>query len=97
MPGVSFLLPIEFDLAAAFLFALTGVWLAARRGHHTFRAPPPPVVAGAPRAVLAGCALFVALSDYYGLNTNYAAWIAAGCTLALRLLALRFRWSTRAL
>jgi uncharacterized membrane protein YeiH len=33
LPGVSFLLPIEFDLAATFLFALTGVWLASRRGY----------------------------------------------------------------
>ena len=33
MPGVSFLLPIEFDLAAVFLFALTGVWAATRRGY----------------------------------------------------------------
>jgi uncharacterized membrane protein YeiH len=33
MPGVSFLLPIWFDLAAVFLFALTGVWAAARRGY----------------------------------------------------------------
>ena len=33
MPGVSFLLPIWFDLAAVFLFALTGVWVATRRGY----------------------------------------------------------------
>jgi uncharacterized membrane protein YeiH len=33
MPGVSFLLPIWFDLAAVFLFALTGVWAATRRGY----------------------------------------------------------------
>lgn len=33
MPGVSFQLPIEFDLAAVFLFALTGVWAAAHRGY----------------------------------------------------------------
>lgn len=33
MPGVPFLLPIEFDLAAVFLFALTGVWAATRRGY----------------------------------------------------------------
>ena len=33
MPGVSFQLPIEFDLAAVFLFALTGVWAATRRGY----------------------------------------------------------------
>ena len=33
MPGVSFLLPIWFDVAAVFLFALTGVWAATRRGY----------------------------------------------------------------
>lgn len=33
MPGISFLLPIEFDLAATFLMALTGVWVASRRGY----------------------------------------------------------------
>jgi uncharacterized membrane protein YeiH len=33
MPGVSFLLPIWFDLTAVFLFALTGVWAATRRGY----------------------------------------------------------------
>ena len=33
MIGVPFQLPIEFDLAAVFLFALTGVWVAARRGY----------------------------------------------------------------
>jgi uncharacterized membrane protein YeiH len=33
VPGVSFLLPIWFDLTAVFLFALTGVWAATRRGY----------------------------------------------------------------
>jgi uncharacterized membrane protein YeiH len=33
MPGVSFLLPIEFELVAVFLLALTGVWAATRRGY----------------------------------------------------------------
>jgi uncharacterized membrane protein YeiH len=33
VPGVSFLLPIGFDLAAVFLFALTGVWAATKRGY----------------------------------------------------------------
>ena len=33
MPGVSFQLPIWFDLAAVFLFALTGVWAATKRGY----------------------------------------------------------------
>ena len=33
MAGVTFLLPIWFDLAAVFLFALTGVWAATTRGY----------------------------------------------------------------
>jgi uncharacterized membrane protein YeiH len=33
MPGLSFQLPIGFDLAAVFLFALTGVWAAMGRGY----------------------------------------------------------------
>jgi len=33
VPGIPFLLPIEFDLAATFLAALTGAWLATRRGY----------------------------------------------------------------
>jgi uncharacterized membrane protein YeiH len=33
VPGVSFLLPIQFDLAAVFLLAVTGVWAATQRGY----------------------------------------------------------------
>ena len=33
MTTTSFLLPIEFDLAATFLMAMTGVWAASRRGY----------------------------------------------------------------
>jgi uncharacterized membrane protein YeiH len=33
LPGIPFLLPIEFDLGATFLMALTGVWVASRRGY----------------------------------------------------------------
>ena len=33
MTPASFLLPIEFDLAATFLMAMTGVWAASRRGY----------------------------------------------------------------
>jgi uncharacterized membrane protein YeiH len=33
VPGIPFLLPIEFDLGAVFLMALTGVWVASRRGY----------------------------------------------------------------
>jgi uncharacterized membrane protein YeiH len=33
MPATPFQLPIEFDLVAVFLFGLTGVWAATRRGY----------------------------------------------------------------
>jgi uncharacterized membrane protein YeiH len=33
MATASFLLPIEFELAATFLMAMTGVWAASRRGY----------------------------------------------------------------
>ena len=33
MIGVSFQLPIWFDLDAVFLLAMTGVWAAGRRGY----------------------------------------------------------------
>src|SRR5262245_10498061 len=33
MVGITFQLPVWFDLAAVFLFALTGVWAATKRGY----------------------------------------------------------------
>ena len=33
LPGVSFLLPIEFDLTATFLAAIAATWAASRRGY----------------------------------------------------------------
>lgn len=206
MPGVSFLLPIEFDLAATFLFALTGVWVASRRGYDLVGAfmlafvtgvgggllrdsvfimqiplvmqdarylwavtaavvvgtlthrlagrferliayvdalalgvygvvgtnkaliagiePVPALLVGMCNAVgggllrdvlvreeplvfkpgqlyslaaLGGCMLFVVLSYTYGIDTNHAAWISIGVTALLRLLAIRFNWTTRSL
>lgn len=204
MPGIPFLLPIEFDLAATFLMALTGVWLASRRGYDlvgafmlafvtgvgggllrdavfikqiplvmqdarylwavsaavvvgvaTFRiaerfeqsiayvdalaigvygvvgankamiagiAPLPALLVGMCNAVgggllrdvlvreeplmfkpgqlyslaaVGGCALFVALSAFSGIDTNHAAWISIAVTALLRLMAIRFNWTTR--
>ena len=206
MPGIPFLLPIEFDLAATFLMALTGVWLAARRGYDLVGAfmlafvtgvgggllrdavfikqiplamqdarylwavtaavvvgiashrvaerfeqsiayvdalaigvygvvgankamiagiaPVPALLVGMCNAVgggllrdvlvreeplvfkpgqlyalaaLFGCVVFVVLSYYYGLDTNYSAWMSIAVTVLLRLLAIRFDWSTRSL
>lgn len=205
MPGVSFQLPIEFDLAAVFLFALTGVWVATRRGYDVvgafvlafvtgvgggllrdavFLMEAPVVmhdarflwavlaalviggiaqriaerfetliayvdaaaigvyavygankslVAGVPPeaavlvglcnavgggllrdvlvreepvlfkpgqlyflATLVGCVCFVVLSHHYGVEVQTAAWSAIALTLLLRVLAIRFNWTTHA-
>jgi uncharacterized membrane protein YeiH len=205
VPGVSFQLPIEFDLAAVFLFALTGVWAATRRGYDVVGAfllafvsgvgggllrdaiflqeiplvmkdarylwavlgalvvgglaqrlaerfemlivyvdaaaigvyavygankslvagvaPEAAVLVGLCNAVggglirdilvrdepmvlkpgqlyvlaaLAGCGCFVLLSHHYGVGVEAAAWIAIVLTLLLRMLAIRFNWTTRA-
>lgn len=206
MQGVSFLLPIEFDLVATFLAAITGVWAASRRGYdlvgafmlalvtsigggllrdsvfivqvplamqdprylwtilaavaigaltyryserinHLFSytdalamgvygvfganwaliaglAPEAAVVVGVCNAVggglirdvlvreeplmfkpgqlyaiaaMAGCILFVMLSHRYGIDDTQAAWIGIGVTLLLRVLAIRFNWTTAAI
>jgi uncharacterized membrane protein YeiH len=47
-------------------------------------------------AALAGVVLFIVLSDLYGVDTFRAAWISIGLTVLLRLLAIRFNWTTRA-
>ena len=47
-------------------------------------------------AALAGCVLFVVLSHGYGLETQRAAWIAIFLTIAMRLAAIRFNWTTHA-
>ncbi|HYR33833.1 MAG TPA: TRIC cation channel family protein [Burkholderiales bacterium] len=205
MPGVSFLLPIEFDLAATFLAAIAATWAASRRGYDivglcvlafvgsigggllrdsvfimqipvamqhpeylwailaavtvgvlTFRyaerfvhlfaytdalalgvygiyganraliaglSPEGAVIVGLCNAVggglmrdilvreepilfkpgqlytlaaLAGVATFVVLSHAYGVDTFQAAWISIFVTALLRLLSIRFNWTTRA-
>jgi uncharacterized membrane protein YeiH len=205
VPGVPFLLPIEVDLAAVFLFALTGVWAATRRGYDVVGAfllafvtgvgggllrdgiflqevplvlrdtrylwavlaalavgavaqrlterlglliiyvdalaigvyavyganksliagvpPEGAVLVGLCNAVggglirdvlvreeplllkpgqiyflatLVGCAGFVFMTYSYGVATDLAAWAAIAATLLLRVLAIRFNWTTRA-
>jgi uncharacterized membrane protein YeiH len=205
MPGVSFLLPIEFDLLATFIGAITGAWAASRRGYdlvgvcmvafvssvgggllrdsvflmqipvvmqdsrylwailaavavgtmthryaerfvHLFAytdalalgvygiyganraliagiAPEGAIIVGLCNAVgggmirdvlvreeplvfkpgqlhaiaaLGGCVLFVTLSNGYGMEDQQAAWIAIAATFLLRVLAIRFNWTTHA-
>src|SRR6185503_2388222 len=205
MPCVWFQLPIEFDLAAVFLFALTGVWAATRRGYDVVGAfmlafvtgvgggllrdgiflqevplvmqdarylwavlaalviggiaeriaprfemligyvdaaaigvyavygankslvagvpPEAAVLVGLCNAVgggllrdvlvreepllfkpgqlyflatLVGCSCFVVLSHEYGLEVQTSAWIAIALTMLLRVLAIRFNWTTHA-
>jgi len=208
MVGVPFQLPIEFDLAAVFLFALTGVWAAAQRGYDVVGAfilafatgvgggllrdavflaeiplvmqdtrylwavlaalvvggvvyrftsthlggvlfdwvdaaatgaygvygvnkallaglaPEAAVLVGICNAVggglvrdvlvreeptmfkpgrlyvlaaFAGCLCFVLASYTYGMEVELAAWVAIAITVALRVLALRFNWTTHAI
>jgi uncharacterized membrane protein YeiH len=48
-------------------------------------------------AALAGCFLFVALSYRYGVDVEHSAWIAILVTLLVRVLAVRFNWTTTAI
>lgn len=47
-------------------------------------------------AALAGCSVFVVLANGYGMETQRAAWIAIFLTIAMRLAAIRFNWTTHA-
>jgi uncharacterized membrane protein YeiH len=48
-------------------------------------------------AAMVGCILFVLLSHHYGMGDTHAAWIAIGVTLLVRVLAIRFNWTTAAI
>lgn len=47
-------------------------------------------------AAVGGVTLFVVLSNRYGMDTWQAAWIAICLAFAMRLAAIRFNWTTRA-
>jgi len=47
-------------------------------------------------AAFLGCLCFVVLSYQYGVDTQSAAWVAIFVTLLIRVLAVRFNWTTRA-
>jgi len=46
-------------------------------------------------AALAGCACFLVLSNSYGVDVESAAWLSILVTLLIRMLAVRFNWTTR--
>jgi uncharacterized membrane protein YeiH len=46
-------------------------------------------------AAFAGCMVFLVLQSAYRLPVQDAAWIAIAATLLLRVLAIRFNWTTR--
>jgi uncharacterized membrane protein YeiH len=45
-------------------------------------------------AALAGCILFMGLSDHGGVPVQEAAWYAIGSVFMLRMLAIQFNWQT---
>ena len=47
-------------------------------------------------AALAGCILFTVMSYVYGIDVERSAWAAIALTVALRLLSMRFNWTTSA-
>ena len=47
-------------------------------------------------AAVGGVTLFVVLSNRYGMDTWQAAWIAICLSFAMRLAAIRFNWTPRA-
>ena len=47
-------------------------------------------------ATLVGCTGFVALTHYYGVEVELAAYAAIAVTMLLRVLAIRFNWRTSA-
>ena len=47
-------------------------------------------------AALAGCLCFVVLSYKYGIDVEVSAWLAILLTLVIRMLAVRFNWTTSA-
>ena len=91
MPASAFLLPIEFDLAATFLMAMTGVWAAARRGYDAVGAFAMAFVAGVGGGLLRDAIFLsqtpVVMQDPSYLTAVLAAVLAGGL---LQGLARRF-------
>ena len=76
MPGSTFLLPIEFDLAATFLMAMTGVWVASRRGYDAVGAFTMAFVSGVGGGLLRD-SIFLAQSPVIMQDPRYLAAVLA--------------------
>jgi uncharacterized membrane protein YeiH len=87
MTSPSFLLPIEFDLAATFLMAMTGVWAASRRGYDAVGAFGMAFVAGVGGGLLRDSIFLVQspiiMHDPRYLAAVLAAVLAGGITQRL--------------
>ena len=90
MQGVSFLLPMEFDLVATFLAAVTGVWAASRRGYDLVGAFMLALVTSVGGGLLRD-AVFIAQVPVVMQDARYLWAIAA----ALAIGTLTYRWSER--
>jgi uncharacterized membrane protein YeiH len=88
--GVSFLLPIEFDLAATFLAALTGVWAASRRGYDLVGAFMLALVTSVGGGLLRD-AIFIAQMPLVMQDARYLFAILAAVVVG----TLAYRWSER--
>jgi uncharacterized membrane protein YeiH len=87
---ISFLLPIEFDLAATFLAAITGVWAASRRGYDLVGAFMLALVTSVGGGLLRD-AVFIAQMPLVMQDARYVWSISA----ALVVGTLTYRWSER--
>jgi uncharacterized membrane protein YeiH len=88
--GVSFLLPIEFDLVATFLAALTGVWAASRRGYDLVGAFMLALVTSVGGGLLRD-AIFIAQMPLVMQDARYLWSISAAVLIGM----LTYRWSER--
>lgn len=90
-PPAVFLLPIEFDLAATFLMAMTGVWAASRRGYDAVGAFVMAFVAGVGGGLLRD-AVFLVQKPVVMQDPQYLAAVLAAVLVGgvLQRLALRF-------
>ena len=91
MGTTSFLLPIEFDLAATFLMAMTGVWVAGVRGYDVVGAFTLAFVSGVGGGLLRD-SIFLSQPPAVMQNPLYLAAVLAAVVVGMLFyrLALRF-------